>query len=150
VVEDNADTLRYLGAVLKRQGHVVTAASSLALARQAADRGEFDLVISDIELPDGTGLDLIRDLKPRGIQGIALSGYGTDEDIRTSRAAGFALHLVKPVLADDLANAIGQLANAHDVTPHAAESTRIGHQADKPVTDHAGRLSPWSVQARSR
>ena len=120
VVEDNVDTLRYLGLVLKKQGHQVTAASSLAAARDAAAAGGFDLLLSDIELPDGTGLDLIRELAPRGIAGIALSGYGSADDVRNSRDAGFALHLVKPVLAHVLEDGICGLANNHCAPPRSA------------------------------
>jgi ligand-binding sensor domain-containing protein/signal transduction histidine kinase/CheY-like chemotaxis protein len=117
LVEDNADTLRYLGAVLKRQGYRVTPASSLTAARQAARDAEFELLISDIELPDGSGLELMRDLRPRGIRGIALSGYGSADDIKNSLAAGFSLHLVKPVLAEVVDDAISRLASGEHSRP---------------------------------
>jgi signal transduction histidine kinase/ActR/RegA family two-component response regulator len=110
LVEDNADTLGYLEWALRRHGHGVTAAPTLADARRAAGDGDFDLLISDIELPDGSGLELMRDLRPRGIRGIALSGHGSEDDVRQSSAAGFAAHLVKPVLAGVLDEAIGLAA----------------------------------------
>ena len=125
LVEDNVDTLRYLDLVLRKQGHHVTAASSLAAAREAMAGGEFELLISDIELPDGTGLDLIRELAPRGVPGIALSGYGSEDDIRNSHEAGFAMHLVKPVLANVLHDAICRVAKPARAT-RAAMCTENG------------------------
>jgi signal transduction histidine kinase/ligand-binding sensor domain-containing protein/CheY-like chemotaxis protein len=110
LVEDNPDTLRYLGLSLRRHGRHVATAASLAAARRAAATADFDVVISDIELTDGSGLELMRELKPRGISGIAVSGYGSADDVRESRAAGFSAHLVKPVLADALDEAIRRVA----------------------------------------
>jgi two-component system CheB/CheR fusion protein len=106
LVEDNRDVLRYLDLSLRRQGYRVATAASLAEARRAAVGGDIDLLISDIELRDGCGLELMRELGPRGIPGIAVSGYGSADDVRDSRAAGFSAHLVKPVLADALDEAI--------------------------------------------
>ena len=98
LVEDNKDTLRYLAWVLSQRGHLVLSAVDLASAREIVASDDFDLVISDIELPDGSGLELMREVKSaRDIPGIALSGFGSDEDIRMSRAAGFSTHLTKPV-----------------------------------------------------
>ena len=148
LVEDNADTLRYLGVVLKRQGHQVTSASSLTLARQAADGTEFDLLISDIELPDGTGLELIRELKPKGMRGIALSGYGSEEDIKNSHAAGFALHLVKPVLAAALDDAICRVANIDRARPQAAALGYGKQLTESGANDESDRLSPLTLETR--
>jgi CheY-like chemotaxis protein len=97
LVEDNRDSLRYLALVLRARGHEVTPVARLAQALEAADGGEFSLLISDIELPDGSGLELMRRLRGRGLPGVALSGYGTEEDVRASLDAGFAEHLTKPV-----------------------------------------------------
>jgi two-component system response regulator PilR (NtrC family) len=106
LVEDNRDVLRYLELTLRRQGFRVATAASLAEARGAAVGCDFDLLISDIELKDGSGLDLMRELGPRGILGIAVSGYGSADDMHESRAAGFSAHLVKPVLAEALDGSI--------------------------------------------
>ena len=106
LVDDNRDVLRYLDLSLRRQGYRVATSASLAEARRAAVGGDIDLLISDIELTDGSGLELMRELSPRGIPGIAVSGYGSADDVRESRAAGFSAHLVKPVLADALDEAI--------------------------------------------
>ncbi len=100
LVEDNADTLRFLATVLGRRGYEVVTAETLAAARAALDRAErpFDLLLSDIELPDGSGLELVRGLRDRGdIPAIAMSGFGAEEDQQLSRSAGFLDHLIKPI-----------------------------------------------------
>jgi signal transduction histidine kinase/CheY-like chemotaxis protein len=107
LVEDNADALRFLERILSRRGYTVRTASTLAAASAALGRGPFDLLISDIELPDGTGLELIGPARRAGVlAGIALSGFGTDEDVRESLAAGFSAHLNKPVTVATLATAL--------------------------------------------
>jgi signal transduction histidine kinase len=106
VVEDNRDTLRFLSLVLGRRGHAVRTASSLSEARVELVAGDLELLISDIELPDGTGLELMRELSGRGVPGIAMSGFGTEEDVRQSREAGFFAHLAKPVEFRQLEDAI--------------------------------------------
>jgi DNA-binding response OmpR family regulator len=75
----------------------------VAEARALAASKRFDLLISDLGLPDGSGLELMRALRDaQGMKGIALSGFGTDEDVAASAAAGFAAHLTKPVDWDRL------------------------------------------------
>jgi signal transduction histidine kinase/ActR/RegA family two-component response regulator len=110
VVEDNIDTLRYLDLTLSRRGYEVTGATTLVDARRAASAGEIDLLITDIELPDGSGQELMRELHPLGIPGVALSGYGSEDDLRESREAGFSEHLVKPVLEEALDEAVCRAA----------------------------------------
>jgi PAS domain S-box-containing protein len=97
LVEDNKDTLRHFALILGLRGHEVRMAERLAEAVDAATAGEFDLVISDIELPDGSGLELLRTLGDRAVPGIAMSGYGTEEDVQQSLDAGYSEHLTKPV-----------------------------------------------------
>ena len=102
LVEDHADTAEAMAELLRGQGHEVRVAGSVAegLAAAEALRGAegVDLLLSDLGLPDGSGLDLMRELgRLHGIRGIALSGYGMEEDIRKSRDAGFEKHLTKPV-----------------------------------------------------
>jgi PAS domain S-box-containing protein len=110
LVEDNKDTLRYLATVLRRRRHDVVAADSLAAARAAIEEESevpFDLLISDIELPDGNGLELMREVKAGArIPGIAMSGFGAEEDLRQSREAGFFDHLTKPIDMNRLDTAI--------------------------------------------
>ena len=98
LVDDHVDTARAMGRLLKRWGCDVQTADSVASALKAADALKFDVLISDIGLPDGSGLDLIRQLKSRyPVKGIAVSGFGMEEDLNSSRSAGFSEHLVKPV-----------------------------------------------------
>ena len=98
LVEDHAPTCATLTELLSRRRFQVVAARSLAEARDAAAGQSFDILISDIGLPDGNGCDLMMELRERmGIPGIALTGYGMVEDMQRSRAAGFITHLTKPV-----------------------------------------------------
>jgi signal transduction histidine kinase/ActR/RegA family two-component response regulator len=109
LVEDNADTLSYLSEILTRRGHEVRTATGVSQAMRIAAEIEIDLLISDIELPDGTGMQLmgaIRAIRP--VAGIALSGFGSSDDIELSRSAGFEIHLVKPVELHMLEEAIDQ------------------------------------------
>ncbi len=84
--------------VLTADGHTVETAGDVATALELAGQQAFDLLLSDLGLPDGSGHDLMRQLRQRGhkFPGIALSGYGQEEDIQRSREAGFAAHLTKP------------------------------------------------------
>ena len=111
LVDDNRDTLNFLSTILTRQGHVVLIAADLSSSLRLASEADFDLIISDIELPDGSGLELMRVVRSRrSIPGIAVSGFDSPEDVAQSRAAGFALHLTKPVDLRRLEQAIEQLA----------------------------------------
>ena len=99
LVEDHGDTAEMMAAVLELQGHRVRRAGDVATALDLAAHGRFDLLISDLGLPDSSGLELMRELRMRGdmLPGIALTGFGQEKDVDESRAAGFQLHLVKPV-----------------------------------------------------
>jgi len=110
LLEDHEPTLQVLARLLTRAGHQVVPVGTVAAALAAAKAGTFDAVISDLGLPDGTGFDLMAELRDTyGLQGIALSGYGMEEDLRRSREAGFMTHLVKPVDFGQLRRAISQL-----------------------------------------
>ena len=102
LVEDHFDTLKVMDRLLRSFGCAVTTAMSVRQALEAAGREHFDLLVSDIGLPDGSGIELMRQLGEHGLKGIALSGYGQDDDRRRSREAGFVEHLVKPVNFDQL------------------------------------------------
>lgn len=98
LVEDNPDTLKMLARIFTRFGYTVLTATGVKEAIALAGREPFDLLVSDIGLPDGTGWDIMRQLKlKQSVRGIALSGFGMDDDIHRSHEAGFAHHLVKPV-----------------------------------------------------
>ena len=107
LVEDHESTLQVLSQLLARAGHEVTSARTVAGALAAAASHEFDLVISDLGLPDGTGTDLMRELHDTyGLSGVALSGYGMEEDVARSLKAGFTSHLIKPVDFNQLQRAL--------------------------------------------
>lgn len=98
LVDDNHDTLKSLSMLLALRGHHVVTAADMASALDAASHAEIDVIVSDIELPDGSGLELLWTLRAqRAIPAIALSGFGAPTDIEQSRAAGFAIHLTKPI-----------------------------------------------------
>src|SRR5205807_10128204 len=98
LVEDHEDTNRSLTRLLQLRGYHVQSASSVQSAIGMIANADFDVLISDLGLPDGSGIDLIRALQSdRPILGIALTGFGMEEDIRKSRDAGFKYHLVKPI-----------------------------------------------------
>jgi CheY-like chemotaxis protein len=110
VVDDHDDTLRSMTMLLTRLGYEVLAAETMTDALRIAEEQDFDILLSDIGLPDGNGLDLLRKIRARrNVPALALSGFGMDEDIDRSRAAGFSDHLTKPVSIDRLQAAISQL-----------------------------------------
>ncbi len=110
LVDDNADTLETMEWLLTYRGMRVTTATGIREALAAAATGTFDLMISDIGLPDGSGRELVERLRAsQPVPAIALSGYGTDGDISRSLGAGFAAHLVKPVSLEQLEKAIAEI-----------------------------------------
>jgi|GEM_PF-1167590 len=107
LVDDHSDTNTVMKMLLERRGYRVSTADSVSSALELASCTCFDLLISDIGLPDGSGLDIMRELHARsGIRGIALSGFGMEDDVRRSLEAGFAEHLTKPVSFQKLLQAI--------------------------------------------
>lgn len=113
IVEDQPDTLEMLAVSFQAKGYETFLCNSAAEALQIAGREHFDLVVSDIAMPDMDGLQLIRDLRRRegleSIPAIALSGYASQKDVDAAIAAGFNLHLTKPVDPTDLAAAVEKL-----------------------------------------
>ena len=107
LVDDHRDTCVALEKLLIRRGHLVAATHDVRSAMEATARNKFDLLISDIALPDGTGMDLMMQVRAiSNIPGIAMSGFGNNGDIERSLQAGFSEHLVKPIRLDDLEAAI--------------------------------------------
>jgi len=107
LVDDHQDTCAALERLLVHRGHLVAATHNVRSALEAAARNQFDLLISDIALPDGSGMDLMRQLRAIStIPGIAISGFGNNGDIERSLQAGFSDHLIKPIKLDDLEAAI--------------------------------------------
>ncbi|HEX6902259.1 MAG TPA: ATP-binding protein [Thermoanaerobaculia bacterium] len=117
LVEDHTDTAAAMAELLRELGHEIVVAGSVAegLAKAAASQEDggsgIDLVLSDLGLPDGSGLDLMRELSSRyGLKGVALSGYGMEEDLRRSREAGFERHLTKPINFQSLQAVLREIA----------------------------------------
>ncbi|MES2705307.1 MAG: response regulator [Verrucomicrobiota bacterium] len=111
LAEDHAATREALTSLLTRDGHRVTPVENICGALAAAAAGTFDILISDLGLPDGSGLDLMRELRQRRqtLPGVVLSGYGTEEDLHQSRKAGFFAHLVKPVSISQLRHLLAHI-----------------------------------------
>ncbi|XHR28624.1 MAG: ATP-binding protein [Chthoniobacteraceae bacterium] len=113
LVDDHPDTLSTLAKLLRRWGYEVVTADCVHGALETAAREPFDVLISDLGLTDGSGLEIMRGLRHSDhLRGIAYSGYGTEEDIRKSREAGFEDHLVKPVSFDALRAAVQRITSA--------------------------------------
>lgn len=113
IVDDHADTLFIMERLIKKQGHQTFPAESYQQAIDLADQGPFDLIISDVSLPDGDGLKLLSELRRRGspaAKGITLSGYSSAEDIQKSRDAGYEGYLTKPIQFDQLIQLLATLS----------------------------------------
>jgi CheY-like chemotaxis protein len=103
VVENHQDTLDAMKMFLGVNGHSVETAATMREALEVAAQDSFDLIITDIGLPDGDGWELMRCLRRRGpVRAVAMSGYGCKEDIEKSHAVGFEAHLLKPLRVSDL------------------------------------------------
>jgi signal transduction histidine kinase len=113
LVEDHQDSADTLSQLLTYHDYDVSIARNMKEAISLADERLFDLLISDIRLPDGSGLELMRRLQSHHpIRGIAISGFGTEQDQQRSREAGYETHLTKPVDFDRLLDAIETLPSA--------------------------------------
>ena len=108
-VEDNANTAMAMKAVLELQGHKVETAQNVAEAVAKLDSNSYDLLISDISLPDGTGYDVIARV-PKPVKAIGLSGYSSEMDKEEAIRRGFSEYLTKPFRKEDLFEAIARVA----------------------------------------
>lgn len=110
LVEDHPDTNKVLCRLLSLFGYEVTPAFGVSEALAKVGEGPFDLMISDIGLPDGNGYDLLRQANQlRPLRGICMTGYGMDEDLRKSKEAGYIDHVVKPVDAMQLKDVVSRV-----------------------------------------
>ncbi len=118
LVEDHGVTAQMIRMVLAEKGHNVETAGDVSTALTLANGRTFDLLLSDLGLPDGSGHDLMRELRARGhsIPGIALSGYGQESDIRRSYEAGFIAHLIKPASRESVLEAVESAAAGISIT----------------------------------
>ena len=113
LVEDHEDTNRSLTNLLRRRGYQVQSALNFQSALDLSSKVQFDVLISDLALPDGSGIDLVQKLQStRPVIGIALTGFGMEDDIRKGREAGFHHHLVKPIDLNRLDLLIQESANS--------------------------------------
>jgi len=112
LVEDHEDTNRSLSNLLRRRGYHVQSALTFQSALDLGAAEQFDVLITDLGLPDGSGIDLIQKLASKPPLGIALTGFGMEQDIRRSREVGFQHHLVKPIDLNKLDSLIQQGAAA--------------------------------------
>lgn len=123
IVEDDVDSLEMLKLVLESSGAVVTSVDRTQKAVEELTRHQFDVIISDLGLPEMDGHDLIREVRgPLGLDAvhlpaIALSGYAAEEDRQRSLASGFQLHLQKPLDISTLASTIKELLDQRDESP---------------------------------
>jgi PAS domain S-box-containing protein len=115
-VDDHRDTCALITSMLTRRGYHVLTAEDVGSALRVADEHDFDLLVSDLGLPDASGLDLILELrKRRPVLGIAITGFGRDEDIRRCKEAGFVEHMTKPINLPVLEATIRRLTSAAPV-----------------------------------
>jgi signal transduction histidine kinase/ActR/RegA family two-component response regulator len=122
LVEDQPDTARLTARLLSQFGYEVQTAESVATAIQLTRNKHFDLIVSDIGLPDGTGHQLIRRLiaeaPSHDLKGIAISGLAEEEDVRRSQEAGFIEHLIKPLDPQIFLHSVEEaLQNPREQTP---------------------------------
>ncbi len=116
VVENHEDTLDAIKMFLEAQGHSVESAPDMKSALKVATRTKFDVLISDIGLPDGDGWELMKTLRREipDIKAIAMSGYGMRADLDKSKAAGFAAHITKPFGPVELDQALKKVLDQKD------------------------------------
>jgi PAS domain S-box-containing protein len=113
LVEDHPDSARTLARLLAGAGYEVQTAHSVAAALHLASASPFDVMVSDIGLPDGTGYELMAQIRDQyAIPGIALSGFGMEDDLRKGRDAGFEEYVVKPVSVAHIDRAIRRILGA--------------------------------------
>jgi len=111
LVEDHRDTQRTLSRLLTHFGHEVLTASNKQRALELLGSGNIDVLLCDVGLPDGSGYEVVAHARRKQpIKAIAITGFGTEEDVRRSNEAGFDSHLVKPVDLHKLQTVLDQVA----------------------------------------
>jgi CheY-like chemotaxis protein len=111
IVEDHADSAELLAELLKHHGHTVSVATNARDALELASKNSYDVIVSDVGLPDKNGYELMAELRERyAIKGIAVTGSSRSGDVERGREAGFSMHLTKPVSLNRLEAALEQVA----------------------------------------
>jgi DNA-binding response OmpR family regulator len=115
IVEDHPDTNLSLQWLLRREGYDVLSATNVKQGLEMAEANIIDLLISDIGLPDGTGWEMMQSIKAsKPMKAIALSGFGTEDDKRRSKEAGFLEHLTKPYNIPELKSTVEKILVSSD------------------------------------
>ena len=125
-VDDHVDSTDVLGRVLRGRGYQVTTATSYAAALRLCETQTFDILLTDLALPDGNGLDLLGMFREKcgvHVRGIVFSGFHDHEDIRRSERLGFDQYLLKPADIAEIEKAIG--AAASRIVPHNVEARGV-------------------------
>jgi CheY-like chemotaxis protein len=111
VVEDHGDTRQVLSRLLTHFGHEISVADCTQSALAIVQSKQFDVVLSDIDLPDGTGYDVISHAKQKQrVKGVALTGLDKAEDIERGKKAGFDFYLTKPVDFHELRSVLAEVS----------------------------------------
>ena len=121
LVEDHLRTRATLARLLESWGHSVQQADTLAQGRQLIRSQSFDLLVTDVALPDGEGSDLMREIREtsQATPGIAVTGFESPASAAASMEAGFLLHFTKPIPTEKLKTAIEEIARAQQgMTKH--------------------------------
>jgi CheY-like chemotaxis protein len=127
LVEDDRDSLAALARLLTLSGHRPLAASTAAEALRLASSHRCDVVVSDVGLPDRSGLELMRELSAMyRVPGIAVSGYTEPADVRECERAGFARHLNKPLDFQQLLDTMYELCRVPDAAQGGVASDHAG------------------------
>jgi len=109
LVEDHHDTRRTLSRLLTHFGHNVLTADNVERAIDIMGSDKLDAVLCDIGLPDGSGYEVAAQVRAKGnIKAIALTGFGSEQDLQRSKEAGFDFHLVKPINFQELQTVLDQ------------------------------------------
>jgi CheY-like chemotaxis protein len=115
LVEDNLDTLEMLRFIFEESGADVITSTSVDEALAALERFRPDALVSDIAMPDRDGYDLIREIRSREperggkIPAVAVTAYARAEDRVRVLAAGFHMHIAKPIDPDELIAVVASL-----------------------------------------
>jgi len=118
LVENHDDSRQYLAMYLEGSGHLVTPAATVKEALNAAHDGNYDVLLSDIGLPDGDGWQLLQEAHfSHPVYAIAMSGFGMNTDRERSKQAGYRHHVLKPIDIDKLDEILAEAAGELHIGP---------------------------------
>lgn len=115
VVEDHQESGEVLARLLSICGHEVDVATNFNSALDRAREQRYDVLVCDIGLPDGDGCELFKKVTAMyPVRGIAVTGYDSDKDVETCKAAGFSAHLTKPVMFEKVKSTLDNLCRTEN------------------------------------